>query len=95
MDCDTNDVLVSWEQSKGSDLYLATAKATDEHEHQCNTVETTCKIFDLHCGQSYNITVKAGNEMCNSSESVQIGLQTGNVMILLFTRSLLVSTTSH
>ncbi|XP_032883843.1 uncharacterized protein LOC116977489 isoform X5 [Amblyraja radiata] len=77
VDCDTNDVLVSWEQSKGSDLYLATAKATDEHEHLCNTVETTCKIFDLHCGQSYNITVKAGNEMCNSSESVQIGIQTG------------------
>ncbi|XP_078263980.1 fibronectin type III domain-containing protein 7-like [Rhinoraja longicauda] len=77
VDCDTNDALVSWEQSKGSDLYVATAKATDEHEHLCNTVETSCKITDLHCGQSYNITVKAGNEICNSSESVQIGIQTG------------------
>ncbi|XP_051866723.1 fibronectin type III domain-containing protein 7-like [Pristis pectinata] len=77
VDCDTNDVLVSWEQSDGSDSYIATAEASGGHEHQCNTMETTCKMIDLHCGHSYNVTVIAVNDMCNSSESVQVSIQTG------------------
>ncbi|XP_069794080.1 fibronectin type III domain-containing protein 7-like isoform X2 [Narcine bancroftii] len=77
VDCDVNDALISWEQSDGSDFYVATAKASDGFEHLCNTEETTCIIIDLHCGQSFNITVIAVNEMCNSSESAEICIQTG------------------
>ncbi|XP_059839610.1 fibronectin type III domain-containing protein 7-like [Hypanus sabinus] len=75
--CDTNDALVWWEQSDGSDVYFATAEASDGHEHQCNAVGTTCNMTDLHCGESYNITVTAANEICNSSKSVQVSIQTG------------------
>lgn len=68
----------SWEQKDGSDFYIATAEASDGHTQSCSAQEAACEILDLRCGQSYNITIVAVNEVCNSSQSPVIYVQTGN-----------------
>ncbi|XP_048395792.2 fibronectin type III domain-containing protein 7-like [Stegostoma tigrinum] len=69
VDCDANTAMVSWELNNGSNFYIATAAGIEGDTHSCSARDETCEIFDLQCGQLYNLTVVAVNEMCNSSES--------------------------
>ncbi|GCB65250.1 hypothetical protein scyTo_0007677 [Scyliorhinus torazame] len=75
VDCDSNTAMVSWELSKGSDFYIATAMGIDGDTQSCIVKDMTCEIFHLKCGQSYNVTLVAVNEMCNSSESAANSFQ--------------------
>ncbi|XP_038650716.1 uncharacterized protein LOC119964794 [Scyliorhinus canicula] len=75
VDCDSNTAMVSWEPSNGSDFYIATAMGIDGDMQSCIVKDITCEIFHLKCGQSYNVTLVAVNEMCNSSESAANSFQ--------------------
>lgn len=78
MDCSTNAAVVSWEMSNGTDCYVATAMGSIEETHSCIAEDETCEIYGLQCGETYNVTVVAVNEMCNSSESAVWSFQGGN-----------------
>ncbi|KAJ8274470.1 hypothetical protein COCON_G00090950 [Conger conger] len=76
MDCSSNTGLVMWEQGEGVASYCVQAMGPDNHQAQCNTTSTSCQLPDLHCGQRYNLTVTALNELCDNSNSF-LTLQSG------------------
>ncbi|MGH0126547.1 UNVERIFIED_CONTAM: hypothetical protein FKN15_073877 [Acipenser sinensis] len=70
LDCRTNIGSVSWKHELGAELFIATATENDGHTHTCNTSDSTCQFTDLHCGNTYTVTVVAVEGDCNSSDSV-------------------------
>ncbi|KTF95187.1 hypothetical protein cypCar_00023202, partial [Cyprinus carpio] len=68
LDCQTGDVQISWQSSKGAQIYYAQAKSTDK-TLVCNSTSTSCTIPALGCGQTYNITVVAEANGCSSNVS--------------------------
>ncbi|XP_058890780.1 uncharacterized protein LOC131740090 [Acipenser ruthenus] len=70
LDCRTNIGSVSWKHELGAELFIATATENDGHTHTCNTSDSTCQFTDLHCGNTYTVTVVAVKGDCNSSDSV-------------------------
>ncbi|XP_052403766.1 fibronectin type III domain-containing protein 7-like [Carassius gibelio] len=68
LDCQTGDVQISWQSSKGAQIYYAQAKSTDK-TLVCNSTSTFCTIPGLGCGQTYNITVVAEANSCSSKTS--------------------------
>ncbi|XP_071983673.1 uncharacterized protein [Engystomops pustulosus] len=63
--CENNNALVSWTESKGAFYYLATLSG-NETISTCNSTTTNCSFLNLQCGQIYNISVMAVNDKCNS-----------------------------
>ncbi|XP_043942820.1 uncharacterized protein LOC122814297 [Protopterus annectens] len=66
LDCQTNDVTVSWNSSDGALQYMVVAQGNDGHSVTVNTTQTTCDFAALHCGQSYTVQVTAGGTNCTS-----------------------------
>lgn len=79
LDCRTNIGSVSWKHELGAELFIATATENDGHTHTCNTSDSTCQFTDLHCGNTYTVTVVAVEGDCNSSDSVGHEIKTGNI----------------
>ncbi|XP_016319981.1 serine-rich adhesin for platelets-like [Sinocyclocheilus anshuiensis] len=69
LDCRTGDVQISWQSSKGAQIYYAQAKSTDK-TLVCNSTSKSCIIPAIGCGQTYNITVVAEANGCSSNASV-------------------------
>ena len=71
LDCETGDVSVSWEPSKGASSYTAIAQGSGGYTETCNSTSptTTCMFTELLCGHSYSITVSASDDQCSSAES--------------------------
>uniref|UniRef100_A0A8C1RPT0 Fibronectin type-III domain-containing protein n=1 Tax=Cyprinus carpio TaxID=7962 RepID=A0A8C1RPT0_CYPCA len=69
LDCRTGDVQISWQSSKGAQIYYAQAKSSDK-TLVCNSTSTSCIIPAVGCGQTYNITVIAEANGCSSNASV-------------------------
>ncbi|XP_073438965.1 uncharacterized protein [Dendrobates tinctorius] len=63
--CENNDALISWTESKGAVYYLA-ALSGNGTISRCNTTTTQCSYPSLQCGQSYNVSVMAVNYACDS-----------------------------
>ncbi|XP_059839508.1 fibronectin type III domain-containing protein 7-like [Hypanus sabinus] len=76
LDCDTNDASVLWSHTKGAVSYSATVEGSDGHPVSCETANTECQITNLHCGQVYNLTVRALDGVCDSSQSSQFEFST-------------------
>ncbi|XP_026111092.1 fibronectin type III domain-containing protein 7-like [Carassius auratus] len=69
LDCRTGDVQISWQSSKGAQIYYAQAKSTVK-TLVCNSTSTSCIIPAICCGQTHNITVVAVANSCSSNTSV-------------------------
>ncbi|XP_078417920.1 fibronectin type III domain-containing protein 7-like [Cetorhinus maximus] len=66
LNCVSKSMTVTWERSDGALWYITTAEGQDGHQTLCNTTETSCEFLDLHCSQTYLITVKAMDGYCQS-----------------------------
>ncbi|XP_075177061.1 fibronectin type III domain-containing protein 7-like [Anomaloglossus baeobatrachus] len=66
--CGNNDALISWTKSNGTVYYLATLSGNGTTS-SCNTTATNCSYPRLQCGQSYNVSVMAVNDICGSELS--------------------------
>ncbi|KAJ1170951.1 hypothetical protein NDU88_002822 [Pleurodeles waltl] len=66
LDCETNMLTVSLEAQPGTTSYVTTATAPDGDLYSCNTTNDICYISSLPCGQTYNASVSASNELCSS-----------------------------
>ncbi|XP_073498930.1 fibronectin type III domain-containing protein 7-like [Phyllobates terribilis] len=73
--CENNDALISWTDSKGALYYLATLSGNGKIS-ACNTTTTQCSYPSLQCGQSYNVSVMAVNDVCDSALSAVSSFQT-------------------
>ncbi|XP_030016445.1 uncharacterized protein LOC115437357 [Sphaeramia orbicularis] len=67
--CEVNTGSVRWGASDGAKTYIAIATGHDGHNHTCVTNTTSCTWDDLHCGECYDVTVKAKDGDCMSLPS--------------------------
>ncbi|KAM4552488.1 fibronectin-like isoform 2-T2 [Odontesthes bonariensis] len=69
LQCEFNMGSVRWGPSDGAESYIAIATGLDGHTHKCLTNSTSCTWNDLHCGEEYNVVVKAKADNCTSLPS--------------------------
>ncbi|XP_028988094.1 mucin-4-like [Betta splendens] len=75
--CETQAVVVSWDQSLGVDLYEASATSVSGGRVQtCNSTGASCQFTSLSCGDTYNVTVVAHSRGCWSRASNPVSVQT-------------------
>ncbi|XP_062419461.1 uncharacterized protein LOC119216595 [Pungitius pungitius] len=74
--CESGDVAVSWEPSKGASSYTTVAQGNAGYAPTCNGNETTCLLEDLLCGHNYSLTVSASDGTCSSAGSFAVQLDT-------------------
>ncbi|XP_077134838.1 fibronectin type III domain-containing protein 7-like [Ranitomeya variabilis] len=67
--CSDNTVEVSWRPSLGADFYTASALGSSDISYNCSSVNTSCQIKGLQCGESLSVTVIAYDEDCESMSS--------------------------
>ncbi|XP_075689530.1 uncharacterized protein LOC142657896 [Rhinoderma darwinii] len=67
--CENNNALISWTESKGAISYLTTLSGNGTILN-CNTTNTNCSYLSLQCGQTYNVSVMAVNGKCDSVLSI-------------------------
>ncbi|XP_051768188.1 uncharacterized protein fndc7rs1 isoform X1 [Ctenopharyngodon idella] len=75
-DCQSKAVFVSWDPSYVAQSYLLTAVSRDGDLKTCNTSYNNCTLTDLHCSNTYNVTVLASNENCTSLPSTNVTFKT-------------------
>ena len=74
----SNSVAVTWERTSGAVSYRAQGVTADGvHSSHCNNTMTHCDLGSMLCGQSYNVSVFAQDEACNSVESNRAYVRTG------------------
>lgn len=90
MDIMTGMATLSWYLSAGALRYKAVAVSSFSGTSvTCDTNQTNCNLINLLCGDKYNVTVQALGSVCNASASMGQYLQTGKVVLYLFTYKLL------
>lgn len=77
LECEGNVGTVSWVASATADSYIATATGEDGHIHTCDSNGTSCSFTDLHCGESYAVSVVTLERGCQSEPSQPVTLRTG------------------
>ncbi|KAK1803500.1 hypothetical protein P4O66_020926, partial [Electrophorus voltai] len=78
LQCGSGGVIVSWHASAGASTYTALAYGANQTapSSSCLTAGTSCTLMQLACGTVFNVSVLAGNTVCNSSGHVSTTLKT-------------------
>ncbi|CAB1419900.1 unnamed protein product [Pleuronectes platessa] len=76
LSCSDNVASVSWDYSKGGQVYQVTAVSAGGHEDQCETFMNQCELTGLLCGRLYNATVTAEDYDCRSRPSESVTIRT-------------------
>lgn len=59
-------------------MFIATATAADGHTHTCSSnYSNSCNFTNLHCGETYAVTVVTVDRACSSKPSSAVDLRTG------------------
>lgn len=58
------------------------ANSSDGDVKQCTTNDTSCQLPNMHCGQSYTITVTPFSDDCKGFDSYPLFYNAGNVLII-------------
>lgn len=77
MDCLSDSAWLTWEESAGTELYIAMAIDNDGQLFQCNSTEGQCTVEQLQCSKFYNFSVMASNMQCDSPNSNTVRSETG------------------
>ncbi|XP_018114195.2 fibronectin type III domain-containing protein 7-like [Xenopus laevis] len=75
-DCEDSSAVLTWSKTPGALNYTALARGPDGKDFTCDTESTTCRIPALHCGSTYNVSVRAFNEQCVGESSTVVQLIT-------------------
>ncbi|KAI3368520.1 hypothetical protein L3Q82_025527 [Scortum barcoo] len=67
--CDNNTAMVSWQQSPGAVSYKVMANGRDGDVKQCTTNGTSCYLPNMHCAQTYVITISPFSNRCKGFDS--------------------------
>lgn len=84
LSCSNNDLMVSWKPASVPLNYSVTAVplAGDVTSVTCHTDSSNCTLSGLHCGQTYNVSVKASSGNCTGAYSIPQTVQTGKIQDL-------------
>ncbi|XP_061884565.1 uncharacterized protein LOC133635404 [Entelurus aequoreus] len=66
--CETGTAMLSWDETLGRNSFYAHVYSADD-TLSCSSNQTDCFLPSLSCGNTYNATVMAINDQCNSSWS--------------------------
>uniref|UniRef100_A0A3B4UWS1 Fibronectin type-III domain-containing protein n=1 Tax=Seriola dumerili TaxID=41447 RepID=A0A3B4UWS1_SERDU len=75
--CSNHSALVMWEGSPSAVGYNVTVTGQDGHTHHCHTNTTSCKVPDIHCGETYSITVTPHSKTCTGNPSAIYSFRAG------------------
>ncbi|XP_018532382.1 mucin-4 isoform X2 [Lates calcarifer] len=67
--CFNHSALVTWVGSSSAVGYNVTLTGQDGHTHHCHTNTTSCQVPDIHCGETYDITVTPYSKTCTGNPS--------------------------
>uniref|UniRef100_A0A667XFF4 Fibronectin type-III domain-containing protein n=1 Tax=Myripristis murdjan TaxID=586833 RepID=A0A667XFF4_9TELE len=69
--CHSDIILVSWEMTEDSPLYLVTAEDDEDKDNllSCNSSTSYCEVRGARCGIEYSIIVSASSDKCSSLRS--------------------------
>lgn len=81
LDCFTNSAVLDWTSSKNALNYTATAHSITGHVSTCSSNITNCELLNLQCGQAYNVSAVATNEVCSSPPSTSLQVDSGECLI--------------
>ncbi|KAL1022755.1 hypothetical protein UPYG_G00031900 [Umbra pygmaea] len=77
LQCGTHTATLFWEQSDGVMFYTASATATTGRQRtHCNSTGSSCQFPSLDCGETYDFTVTAHSNLCQSPASSTVQIQT-------------------
>lgn len=77
LDCDGNRALVSWLSSRLPSSYTASIVDQSGSLLSCSTVNSSCWVPSLKCGQVYDVSVTYHNGICRSKLSAPIRMNSG------------------
>ncbi|KAL7851296.1 hypothetical protein AOLI_G00216520 [Acnodon oligacanthus] len=75
VDCETNNVTVSWSPSMGVSLYTVTLRDDNGLSGTCQSTGGQCNATGLRCGQMYYVSVTASDDRCTSAPSTSTTVQ--------------------
>lgn len=56
--------VVSWNSTYGTANFSLSAYVNGSHQTLCTTQQNSCNVTGLSCGQTYNISVTASDQLC-------------------------------
>ncbi|KAK6311083.1 hypothetical protein J4Q44_G00191380 [Coregonus suidteri] len=67
LNCNSNVLAVQWQQTPGDgdDTYTALVIGSDGYQASCNSTSNSCSIFNLQCGQTYEVAVTSSSINCS------------------------------
>lgn len=83
VECSTNTLQVSWAAAAGATNYISTLTGPGDVSTSCLTANQICSFPSLRCAQTYNFSVVAINDRCNSTKSSTVSAKTGNRLHLV------------
>lgn len=69
LDCVSGVLNVTWQSTGDVSQFHASVVSSNGHVSICQTNELHCVVRNMQCGLTYNVTVVAQNEACNSSHN--------------------------
>lgn len=88
--CNNDTILVEWEMTEDSPLYLVTAEGHDQSLISCNSSASSCLLQDVRCGMHYSVIVSASSDKCSSLRSPPAKITTGSVFVCLNKQKMLI-----
>ncbi|XP_045905931.1 receptor-type tyrosine-protein phosphatase beta [Micropterus dolomieu] len=67
--CNSDTILVQWEMSDNTPLYVVTAEGQDQTLLSCNSTSNSCELPNIHCGMQYSIIVSTSSNKCSNLRS--------------------------
>jgi len=68
---------VTWQSTGDVSQFRASVASSMDHVSSCQTNKLHCVVHNVQCGLTYNVTVVAQDETCNSSQSPNEQILTG------------------
>lgn len=75
--CDNNTAAVSWSSSPGAAWYNVTATSGGGDIRRCSTNGTSCHLPNMHCSETYAISVTPYSARCQGPDSAPYSLTAG------------------
>lgn len=77
LNCLSGVLNVTWQSSGNVSAFRISVESGEGHVSICETNELHCVVHNTQCGLTYNVSVVAQDEACNSYHSPQQQVLTG------------------
>lgn len=81
MQCSTNVATVTWDNNVADQFDMVTALNFTGDATVCNSTKRSCTFTQLHCGESYTLSVVGFHGNCTSEPSENFSLDTGETKL--------------